>query len=148
MAHVESPHVEAQRSLGLLCLLPVFYSWLMGSYTLQIKWSVIRAYVSAGGWGLCVAAILCLCVFIAAQALTNIWLSAWSDDPPPTTADSLAFVNVRIGVYGALGISQGLSALLIKLSILPLLSYLKFKSSFELQYSILPYKSFEMVSFK
>uniref|UniRef100_A0A803Y2R0 Multidrug resistance-associated protein 1 n=1 Tax=Meleagris gallopavo TaxID=9103 RepID=A0A803Y2R0_MELGA len=48
---------------------------------------------------------LFMCNHIASLA-SNYWLSLWTDDP--VVNGTQQYTNVRLGVYGALGISQGL----------------------------------------
>ena len=49
-----------------------------------------------------------MCNHIASLA-SNYWLSLWTDDP--VINGTQQYTNVRLGVYGALGISQGLLGL-------------------------------------
>lgn len=51
---------------------------------------------------------LFMCNHIASLA-SNYWLSLWTDDP--VVNGTQQYTNVRLGVYGALGISQGLLGL-------------------------------------
>jgi ATP-binding cassette subfamily C (CFTR/MRP) protein 1 len=43
--------------------------------------------------------------FIAASIGSNIWLSIWSSDPPEAAKKNK---DLRVGVYGALGVCQGM----------------------------------------
>uniref|UniRef100_A0A8B9S0C9 Multidrug resistance-associated protein 1 n=1 Tax=Accipiter nisus TaxID=211598 RepID=A0A8B9S0C9_9AVES len=52
--------------------------------------------------------LLFMCNHIASLA-SNYWLSLWTDDP--VINGTQQYTNVRLGVYGALGISQGLLGL-------------------------------------
>ena len=52
-------------------------------------------------------ALVFQCVNIAAQVVTNIWLSKWSDDPVYENAtEARKQINMRLGVYGAVGAVQ------------------------------------------
>ena len=45
---------------------------------------------------------------MAAEILTNIWLSEWSDDEPKTNGgQDIALRNLRLGVFAILGAGQG-----------------------------------------
>ena len=45
---------------------------------------------------------------MAAEILTNIWLSEWSDDEPKTNGNQdIALRNLRLGVFAILGAGEG-----------------------------------------
>jgi hypothetical protein len=47
-------------------------------------------------------------MFVASQCFTNIWLSLWSTDPLPINGTvNTSLRNLRLGVYGGLGLVQG-----------------------------------------
>ena len=55
-----------------------------------------------------VGTFLFYCVFVASQCFTNIWLSWWSTDPPPVNGtQDTELRDLRLGVYGGLGLVQG-----------------------------------------
>ena len=74
----------------------------------QVKFRVFLAYLSSVGWLISAGIILLYTLNNAAQVGANFWLSAWADDPPPVngTVDT-AQRDLRLGVYGALGLAQG-----------------------------------------
>jgi len=48
-------------------------------------------------------------MYLASQVGTNVWLSLWSNDPPPynSSMEDIGLRDLRLGVYGGLGIVQG-----------------------------------------
>ena len=47
-------------------------------------------------------------IYVAAEIVTNIWLSEWSDDEPKTNGgQDIALRNLRLGVFAILGAGQG-----------------------------------------
>uniref|UniRef100_A0A8B9G5G3 Multidrug resistance-associated protein 1 n=1 Tax=Amazona collaria TaxID=241587 RepID=A0A8B9G5G3_9PSIT len=76
------------------------------SFCLQVKATVYWDYMKAIGLFISFLSIfLFMCNHIASLA-SNYWLSLWTDDP--VINGTQQYTNVRLGVYGALGISQGL----------------------------------------
>ena len=73
----------------------------------QIQWSVIWNYVKAGGLKAFTFTILSHTLFIAAQVITNIWLSNWTNDPIVNGTRDDGMVDYRLAVYGGLGVLQG-----------------------------------------
>lgn len=72
---------------------------------LQVKLSVYWDYMKAIGLFISFLSIfLFLCNHIAAL-VSNYWLSIWTDDP--IVNGTQMHTEVRLGVYGALGILQG-----------------------------------------
>lgn len=70
-----------------------------------MKLSVYWDYMKAIGLFLSFLSIfLFLCNHVSALA-SNYWLSLWTDDP--VVNGTQEHTKVRLGVYGALGISQG-----------------------------------------
>ncbi|KAK8759789.1 hypothetical protein V5799_028947 [Amblyomma americanum] len=84
----------------------------------RVKWRVYFAYFGAIGaaW---MAPILVM--NLSSQALSigsNLWLTAWSNDPPLLEeSQHIAKRNLRLGVYGALGLAQGVTILLGSLAL-------------------------------
>ncbi|POI35376.1 hypothetical protein CIB84_000873, partial [Bambusicola thoracicus] len=74
---------------------------------LQVKATVYWEYMKAIGLYISFLSIfLFMCNHIASLA-SNYWLSLWTDDP--VVNGTQQYTNVRLGVYGALGISQGIA---------------------------------------
>jgi len=79
---------------------------------MQVKLSVFAAYVSS-----CRLVPVCLAVawyiaYLTAQITTNVWLSIWSNDNQlvnGTNSKDTSLRDLRLGVYGGLGIGQGQS---------------------------------------
>ncbi|XP_012587108.1 PREDICTED: multidrug resistance-associated protein 1 [Condylura cristata] len=73
----------------------------------QVKLSVYWDYMKAIGLFISFLSIfLFLCNHVAALA-SNYWLSLWTDDP--IVNGTQQHTRVRLGVFGALGISQGIA---------------------------------------
>lgn len=100
----------------------------------KVKLSVYERYFKSMGY---FSIIFVAFGNIASQIFSvgsNIWLSMWSNDQPnPDGSQDLAKRDLRLGVYAALGIGQGLTSLLGSLA----LSYGSIKSSSFLHHSIL-----------
>ncbi|XP_025086070.1 multidrug resistance-associated protein 1-like isoform X1 [Pomacea canaliculata] len=75
----------------------------------RVKFSVFLAYLKAVGVVLSVIIVVLYILYDAANIGSNVWLSDWSNDArnPNKTSDS-EHRNMRLGVYGALGVVQGL----------------------------------------
>uniref|UniRef100_H2YLY0 ABC-type glutathione-S-conjugate transporter n=1 Tax=Ciona savignyi TaxID=51511 RepID=H2YLY0_CIOSA len=76
----------------------------------NIKLSVALSYMRSVGYLICSTIALAYCLQNAAQVGSSIWLSQWSTDPlnPDGTQNGTA---TRLGVYGALGMTQALMVL-------------------------------------
>ncbi|XP_065540267.1 multidrug resistance-associated protein 1 isoform X4 [Lathamus discolor] len=73
----------------------------------RVKATVYWDYMKAIGLFISFLSIfLFVCNHIASLA-SNYWLSLWTDDP--VINGTQQYTNVRLGVYGALGISQGIA---------------------------------------
>ncbi|XP_032086464.1 multidrug resistance-associated protein 1-like isoform X2 [Thamnophis elegans] len=73
----------------------------------KVKTTVYWEYMKAIGLGIAFLSIfLFLCNHVASLA-SNYWLSLWTDDP--VLNGTQQHTNMRLGVYGALGISQGVA---------------------------------------
>ena len=59
------------------------------------------------GWLISLAIIILYTLNNAAQVGANFWLSAWADDTPVNGTYDPQQRNLRLGVYGALGLAQG-----------------------------------------
>ncbi|ESO87141.1 hypothetical protein LOTGIDRAFT_107213, partial [Lottia gigantea] len=79
----------------------------------RVKFTVFSAYIKAVGPLLTVFIIFFFIMTNAAAIYSNIWLSEWSDDsilPNSTRFDYQR--DMRLGVYAALGVLQGLFVLI------------------------------------
>ncbi|XP_007443149.2 multidrug resistance-associated protein 1 [Python bivittatus] len=73
----------------------------------RVKMIVYWEYMKAIGLGISFVSIfLFMCNHVASLA-SNYWLSLWTDDP--VVNGTQQHTNLRLGVYGALGISQGVA---------------------------------------
>ncbi|KAM9012500.1 multidrug resistance-associated protein 1 isoform 7-T8 [Ara ararauna] len=73
----------------------------------RVKATVYWDYMKAIGLFISFLSIfLFMCNHIASLA-SNYWLSLWTDDP--VINGTQRYTNVRLGVYGALGLSQGIA---------------------------------------
>lgn len=89
------------------------YKHIFTPFCLQVKATVYWDYMKAIGLFISFLSIfLFMCNHVASLA-SNYWLSLWTDDP--VINGTQQYTNVRLGVYGALGISQGLPGLPIVL---------------------------------
>ncbi|XP_051905539.1 multidrug resistance-associated protein 1 isoform X2 [Hippocampus zosterae] len=72
----------------------------------RVKLSVFWAYFKAIGVLICVALLLFMAHNVL-SLLSNYWLSLWTDDPVVNGTHPRR--QLRLGVYGALGLSQGVA---------------------------------------
>ena len=77
------------------------------TFGIQIKSPVTRDYIKAGTMKAMVTLVVSCVILISSEVVTNIWLSAWSDDPILNGTEGRAQTNLRLGVYGGLGAFQG-----------------------------------------
>ncbi|XP_029825767.2 multidrug resistance-associated protein 1 [Ixodes scapularis] len=78
----------------------------------QVKWRVYFAYFGAIGVAWLVPIVLMNVASSAFSLGSNLWLTAWSNDPPlPDGTQDLGKRDLRLGVYGGLGLGQGLTIL-------------------------------------
>ena len=71
-----------------------------------VSWKVYSYYAKSVGFLSSLLAMGFLFSYQGFQVAGNIWLSKWSDDPLASTQDSTR--DMYLGVYGALGLGQGL----------------------------------------
>ena len=71
-----------------------------------VSWRVYSYYAKSVGYSSTLLSMIFLFAFQGFQVAGNIWLSRWSDDPLASTQDSTR--DMYLGVYGALGLGQGL----------------------------------------
>ena len=69
--------------------------------------SVFASYLGSVGAFLAVGIILLNVGNQAASLGASVWLSEWSNDPIVNGTSDPAQRDLRLGVYGALGMSQG-----------------------------------------
>ncbi|CAH1274296.1 ABCC1 [Branchiostoma lanceolatum] len=78
----------------------------------RVKTSVFVEYLKSVGITLSVVICLLYCAQNAASIYSNIWLSEWSNDQPINGTQDAGLRDLRLGVYGALGIAQGVCVVL------------------------------------
>ncbi|XP_067673483.1 multidrug resistance-associated protein 1-like isoform X3 [Haliotis asinina] len=79
-----------------------------GVETGRVKFRVFIAYIKAVGPVLSAVILLFYLLYNAANIGSNVWLSDWSNDAQRYNHTDPAQRDMRLGVYGALGFSQGL----------------------------------------
>jgi ATP-binding cassette subfamily C (CFTR/MRP) protein 1 len=84
----------------------------------SVKWSVYKHYLRSIGVFLTVATIFLNMLFQGFSIGSNVWLGAWSDDKTivVNNVTNTAKRDFYLGIYGALGIGQGLSSFVMSLS--------------------------------
>lgn len=75
---------------------------------LQVKLAVFWEYMKAIGVCLSIFSILLFLAHHVASLGSNFWLSLWTDDPVINGTQPNR--DMRLGVYGALGLTQGCHA--------------------------------------
>ncbi|XP_044597659.1 multidrug resistance-associated protein 1 isoform X3 [Cotesia glomerata] len=83
----------------------------------SVKLRVYAHYLKSIGWFLSVSTIVMNAVFQSFSIGSNIWVSKWSDDTEMLVNGTLDKVkrDTYVGVYGALGIGQGILSIVISL---------------------------------
>ena len=82
-----------------------------------MKWSVFFTYCAALGLCNAIMWFLFFILFQVASVLSNVWLSVWTEDTllnNNTMANTTKYADRRdmyLGVYGGLGVAQGMSRL-------------------------------------
>uniref|UniRef100_A0A8C3MV25 ABC-type glutathione-S-conjugate transporter n=1 Tax=Geospiza parvula TaxID=87175 RepID=A0A8C3MV25_GEOPR len=79
---------------------------LSAHVSLQVRAGVYGAYLQAAGWVLCVYVLLSFTCQQAVAFSRGYWLSLWADDPVHNGTQQLT--ELRLGVFGALGVVQAL----------------------------------------
>ncbi|XP_058792373.1 multidrug resistance-associated protein 1 isoform X4 [Phymastichus coffea] len=85
----------------------------------SVKWKVYSHYLKSIGWFLALSTIIMNAVFQSFSIGSNMWLSEWSDDKSlhnKSTYDP-SKQKIYLGIYGALGLGQGLANLLTSLAL-------------------------------
>ncbi|XP_063974574.1 multidrug resistance-associated protein 1 isoform X3 [Diachasmimorpha longicaudata] len=83
----------------------------------SVKLRVYAHYLKSIGWFLSISTIIMNAVFQSFSIGSNIWISKWSDDDS-IVVDGVQDTSKRdmyVGVYGALGLGQGITTLLVSL---------------------------------
>jgi hypothetical protein len=95
------------------CIIPRSHSELLIIIWFQVKLAVFMSYVRSCRFLPVVSTILSYIVYLGSQIGTNVWLSIWSTDPPPfnTSLQDTGLRDLRLGIYGGLGIVQGNTSL-------------------------------------
>jgi len=73
----------------------------------QVKLKIFLTYMKAIGPIVSILIVLFYIMNHTCSVSANFWLSAWSNDAENATV-SMAQRDMRLGVYGALGLAQGL----------------------------------------
>ena len=86
-----------------------FFWALFFSFYIKVKFSMYLQYMRAMGWGYAIMVFVVYFIQNVAFIGQNLWLSDW-------TSDSVVYFNktypswkrdMRVGVFGALGVAQG-----------------------------------------
>ncbi|XP_076628337.1 multidrug-Resistance like Protein 1 isoform X1 [Colletes latitarsis] len=85
------------------------------SETGSVKWQVYSHYFKSIGWFLSISTIIMNAIFQGFSIGSNSWLGLWSDDNLTDYYNNNTFnrakQDVYLGVYGGLGLGQGLTVL-------------------------------------
>ncbi|GFR84872.1 multidrug resistance-associated protein 1 [Elysia marginata] len=83
------------------------------SETGRVKMAVFMAYIKAVGPVLSVIILIFYVLYNGTSIYANIWLSEWSNDARnPNISRDTSQRDLRLGVYGALGLAQGLTVMM------------------------------------
>ncbi|CAG7833091.1 unnamed protein product [Allacma fusca] len=74
--------------------------------TSGVKLSVYLDYFRAAGWGMTILTFLFFLFFQGVSVGSNMWLTAWSEEPIVNGTISVSRRDMFLGVYGALGVFQ------------------------------------------
>ncbi|ELU09880.1 hypothetical protein CAPTEDRAFT_178694 [Capitella teleta] len=75
----------------------------------RVKFSVFWAYMQSVGLPISFAILAFYFLNTAASVGANFWLSAWSNDIAVNGTQDMAQRDLRLGVYGALGLAQAIA---------------------------------------
>lgn len=103
------------------------------SFLTQVRLSVFWAYLKAIGVLLSSISLFLFFTHHGVSLFSNYWLSLWTDDP--VVNGTQPYRVMRLGVYGSLGLTQGMIAFLDGINIL--LFSIKMQSLMKLFYFIL-----------
>ena len=76
-------------------------------FSLQVKLSLFFLYLRSMKVPVCVAMFLLYALQSAVDLVASFWLSAWSNDQLVNGTVDTALRDLRLGVFGALGMLQG-----------------------------------------
>ncbi|XP_038063723.1 multidrug resistance-associated protein 1-like [Patiria miniata] len=82
------------------------------SETGTVQLAVFKAYINALSTVVFMFVILFFVLFNLASVLSNVWLSKWSNETPINGTQPAEVRDRYLGVYGALGVAQGIMLLL------------------------------------
>ncbi|KAL4641040.1 canalicular multispecific organic anion transporter 1 [Arapaima gigas] len=76
----------------------------------KVKFSVYMQYLRATGWGYIISIFMAYLIQNVAFIGQNLWLSDWTNDSLKyfNTSYPASVQDMRVGVFGALGVAQGL----------------------------------------
>ncbi|KAG6802309.1 multidrug resistance-associated protein 1 [Apis mellifera caucasica] len=79
----------------------------------SVKWRVYSHYFKSIGWFLSISTIIMNAIFQGFSIGSNTWLSMWSDDNLTDVNNTVDHIkqNMYLGVYGGLGLGQGMTVL-------------------------------------
>jgi hypothetical protein len=83
---------------------------------LQVKFSVFWAYIRSVGIWVSIAILIFYILNTTASVGANFWLSEWSNDAGLNGTIDRSQRDLRLGVYGALGLAQGELVVLIAIT--------------------------------
>ncbi|XP_019491823.1 PREDICTED: canalicular multispecific organic anion transporter 1 [Hipposideros armiger] len=83
----------------------------------KVKFSIYMKYLQAVGWYSIFFIVLAYVINSVALIGSNLWLSAWTNDSKTfnSTTYPASQRDMRVGVYGALGVAQGIFVLIANL---------------------------------
>uniref|UniRef100_A0A8C9U3C7 Multidrug resistance-associated protein 1 n=1 Tax=Scleropages formosus TaxID=113540 RepID=A0A8C9U3C7_SCLFO len=81
----------------------------------MVKPAVFWEYMKAIGLGLSFFSIFLFLCHHVASLISNYWLSLWTDDP--VINGTQLYTHMRLGVYGALGVTQGVAVFSYSISV-------------------------------
>jgi len=68
---------------------------------------VYLAYLKAIGYLICAGVVFLYIINNALSVYANFWLSDWSNDRPINGTVDTKLRDLRLGIYGLIGLSQG-----------------------------------------
>ncbi|XP_061083753.1 ATP-binding cassette sub-family C member 2-like isoform X1 [Conger conger] len=83
----------------------------------KVKFSMYLQYLKAMGWGYCIIVFVVYLLQNIAFIGQNLWLSDWTNDSAKYENDTYpnSVRDMRVGVFGALGVAQGILVFLATL---------------------------------
>lgn len=79
--------------------------------SLQVKFSIYLKYLQSVGWCSIAFVILGFALYAVSSVGSNLWLSVWTSDSQHFNGSNYpaSQKDMRIGVFAALGMAQGMS---------------------------------------